>query len=197
VHLACQIWKRFGSNSEKPLNSSRSISRDESNPRKMEVDELERKSKALMISTAVVLAVLSAIAVMAYANNSTNVTGTTTDIESSWGHFGGHGPFGRHGRGCGPGGFVTVSQEFKDNVINIAKNDSDVQNLLTGGYNITDVRPIISSTVQGNGTVVTKATSAILMLEKDTTGRAEVWVDLEQAKVTRIVILTRTVIEKP
>ena len=41
-----------------------------------------------------------------------------------------------------------------------------------------------------------KATNAILMLSKDTTGRATVWVSIEQAKVTRIEILTRTVIEK-
>ena len=92
---------------------------------------------------------------------------------------------------------VTVSQEFKDNVINIMQNDTDVQQLPTDGYNITNVRSIISATVEGDGTVTMKATSAIVMLSKDTTGRATVWVDLEQAKVTRIVTLTRTVIEKP
>jgi len=82
-------------------------------------------------------------------------------------------------------------------VINIAKNDTDVQNLLADGYNVTGVRPIIKTIVEGDGSVVTKATSAIVMLEKDTTGHASVWVDLEQGKVTKIVILTRTVIEKP
>jgi len=92
---------------------------------------------------------------------------------------------------------IEVSEQFKQNVINIAKNDTDVQNLLNEGYNITMVKPIIKSVVEGDGTVVTKATSAILILEKGTTGRAFVWVDLEQAKVTRIEILTRTVIEKP
>jgi len=35
------------------------------------------------------------------------------------------------------------------------------------------------------------------MLQKDTSGRASVFVNLEEGKVTRIVILTRTVIEKP
>ena len=34
------------------------------------------------------------------------------------------------------------------------------------------------------------------MLEKDETSHVSVWVDLEEAKVTEIVILTRTVIEK-
>ncbi len=102
---------------------------------------------------------------------------------------------GRHGpRGFG---FIEVSEEFEQNVINIAKNDTDVQTLLDEGYNITAVRPIIKTVVEADGTVATKATSAIVVLEKDTTGCASVWVDIEQAKVTEIVILTRTVIEKP
>lgn len=92
---------------------------------------------------------------------------------------------------------MEVSEEFEANVIDIAKSDEDVQDLLDDGYNITGVRPIIKSVVEGDGSVVTKATSAIVMLEKDTTSRASVWVDLEEAKVTEIVILTRTVIEKP
>jgi hypothetical protein len=35
------------------------------------------------------------------------------------------------------------------------------------------------------------------MLSKNTTGRAFVTVNVEEGKVTEIVILTRTVIEKP
>jgi len=102
---------------------------------------------------------------------------------------------GMRGHGfCGP---IEVSEEFKENVINIAKKDSDVQSLLNQGYNVTAVKPIIKTVVEGDGTVVTKATSAILILQKNTTGLAIVWVDLEQGKVTRIEILTRTVIEKP
>jgi hypothetical protein len=42
-----------------------------------------------------------------------------------------------------------------------------------------------------------KATTAIVMMSQNNTGRAAVTVNVEQAKVTRIVILTRTVIEKP
>jgi hypothetical protein len=104
-------------------------------------------------------------------------------------------PHGMRGQGCY--GSIEVSEEFKENVINIAKSDTDVQNLLNQGYNITCVRPIIKTIVEGNGTVITKATSAILMLQKDTTGRAVVTVDVENAKVTEIVILTKTVIQKP
>ena len=110
-------------------------------------------------------------------------------------------PFGRHGGpgpfGMGEFGGIEVSAEFKDNVINIAKNDSDVQQLLNDGYNVTNVMPTIKTVLNGDGSVVTKATNATLMLEKDTSGRALVSVDLTQSKVTQIVILTRTVINKP
>jgi hypothetical protein len=71
-----------------------------------------------------------------------------------------------------------------------------VHGLLEEGYNIARVRPIIRSIVEADGNVETKATSAIIMLEKDETSHTSVWVDLEEAKVTEIVILTRTVIEK-
>lgn len=99
-------------------------------------------------------------------------------------------------RGRGGYGFVEVSEEFEENVVSIAENDEDVQELLDDGYNITGVRPIIKTVVEADGSVVTKATDAIVMLEKDETSHASVWVDVEEAKVTKIVILTRTVIEK-
>jgi hypothetical protein len=72
-----------------------------------------------------------------------------------------------------------------------------VQKLIADGYNVTSVRPIIKTVIDAEGNVVTKATSAVLTLQKDTTGQATVMVDIEEAKVTQIVILTRTVIEKP
>lgn len=154
-----------------------------------------------MISTVLVLAVLSGIALMAYANANgvTNDTGTITNVTSYYDQYdNGTRPFfGRHGFGgrCG-GGSITVSQEYKDTVLNIAESDSDVQNLLADGYNITGIRPTINTVVGADGTVTMKATTAIVSLQQGTTGRASVWVDVEQAKVTRIEILTITVIEK-
>jgi len=116
------------------------------------------------------------------------------------GGFGGMGFGGGH-RG-GPmgafGGFraIEVSEEFEQKVTDIAENDTDVQNLLADGYNVTAIRPIIKTVVDADGYVTTKATSAIVMLQKDTSGCASVSVDVENAKVTEIVILTRTVIDK-
>ncbi|MBO3839369.1 MAG: hypothetical protein QXU09_01295 [Thermoproteota archaeon] len=93
--------------------------------------------------------------------------------------------------------FINVSEEFKENVANVAKNDEDVQKLLSEGYNITCIRPIISTSIGKDGSVVTKAKSAVLVLRKNFSGIAFVWVDVEKGKVTRIEIITRTVIEKP
>ena len=96
---------------------------------------MERKTKILGISTLLILAILSGIAVMAYANGLTNDTSPESNIMPDFGgcHGGGHG-FGRRGFGWGPRVFINVSQEFKDNVINIAKSDPDVQKLLADGY---------------------------------------------------------------
>jgi len=110
--------------------------------------------------------------------------------------------FGRGGmrfgmRGFGGFGPVEVSEEFEQTVTSIAESDTDVQNLIADGYNVTSVNPIIKTVIDAEGNVVTKATSAVLMLQKDTTGHATVMVDIEEAKVTQIVILTRTVIDKP
>jgi hypothetical protein len=151
-----------------------------------------------MLSTVLVLAILSGIAVMVYANGVINSTNTTSDQVYNYGdHYNGIiAPFGRHGCGKEFGGSITVSQEYKDNVISILQNDSDVQNLLASGYNITNVRPIISTIVEADGTVTMKAATAIVTLCQNTSGRAQVMVDVEQAKVTQIVILTKTVIEK-
>ena len=91
---------------------------------------------------------------------------------------------------------IQVSSDFTANVTSIAKNDSDVQNLLTQGYNITSVHPVITTTVDGNGNVVTKASTADVLLQGNNGSRAFVVVDLTQSKVTKIVTLTVTEIDK-
>jgi hypothetical protein len=91
---------------------------------------------------------------------------------------------------------TSKSVQPNQTVMNIVNNDSDVQNLLTQGYSVQGAIPIIKSVVQGDGTVVTSATNAVVMLANGTAGRAEVYVDVTNAKVTQIVITTRTVITK-
>jgi hypothetical protein len=157
------------------------------------------RTKALLLLTAVAAAtIISGITLTAYsANNATN----TNDDYPTWNNEGMMTPRcgGPHGmmRGRGVGfGYIEVSDEYEANVLNIATNDTDVQALLNEGYNITQVRPIIKTVVEADGTVVAKASTAIVVLVKDTTSHATAMVDLEQGKVTEIVILTRTVIEK-
>jgi heme/copper-type cytochrome/quinol oxidase subunit 2 len=100
---------------------------------------------------------------------------------------------------CRPRGYpprLEVSEDFKQRVLGIAESDSDVKNLLSEGYNITAIRPIVKAFVQGDGTVTVKATGAVLLLSKDKTGWANVEVDVEAGKVIKIIIHSRTVIQK-
>jgi hypothetical protein len=176
---------------------------------------MNRKIKVLALISVVVVAVVAASLVLAMqstvkadSNNavasdaestlpSINATNISGFFNNEYMGFGG--PRGM-GMGQGFGGFggfgsIQVSSDFTQNVTNIAKSDSDVQNLLNQGFNITSVRPVISTVVDGNGNVVTKASTADVILQS-TTGRAFVVVDLDQAKVTKIVTLTVTEIDK-
>lgn len=159
---------------------------------------MDSKSKVMILLTIVaVSAFLGGMALTAY--------GVDNDEENSNGFpewFNGRMIAGTCGmprrwpHGWGRGGFIEISEEFEENAINIAESDEDVQALLDDGYSIAGVRPMIKSVVDADGNVETKATDAIVILEKDETSRATAWVNLEGAKVTKIVILTRTVIEK-
>ncbi len=184
---------------------------------------MNRRIKLLaLVSIVVVLAAIGTSLALAEQNTvkadttaqiATDVTATQTPLAvnatDNWG-FLGSGPMGFGGpRGMmgmrggfgGPGGMmggfgaIQVSSDFTANVTNIVNSDSDVQALLSQGYNITAIRPVISTTIDGNGNIVTSATTANVMLQS-TTGRALVTVDLTQEKVTKIVTTTTTVINK-
>jgi len=104
-------------------------------------------------------------------------------------------------RGCRGGfgagiGNIEISSEYTQNVEAIINNDTDVQTLISEGYNMTSVVPIVHSVIGADGTLTSKASTAIVTLENGTSGIATVKVDIEQSKVTQIVILTRTVIDK-
>lgn len=180
---------------------------------------MNRKIKVLSLISAIVVATVAASLLLAMQStakadsnkavasdaettlssiNATNIGGFFNKGDMGFGgHRGMNQGFGGFGGSEGPGGFgsIQVSSDFTQNVTNIAKSDSDVQNLLNQGFNITSVRPVISTVVDGNGNVVTKASTADVILQS-TTGRAFVVVDLDQAKVTKIVTLTVTEIDK-
>jgi hypothetical protein len=182
----------------------------------MEVNVIKGKNKALaLFSVIAIAAVISGIMIAPQMANATETEDTSLTIQATdatasqeMNEFSTSSlnndcmRFGRHGMRFGMhkfGGFgpIEVSEEFEQTVTTIAESDTDVQNLIADGYNVTSVRPLIKTLIDVEGNVVTKATSAVLTLQRDTTGHATVMVDIEEAKVTQIVILTRTVIDKP
>jgi hypothetical protein len=106
------------------------------------------------------------------------------------------GPRGDRGQFGAGFGNLEVSSEYIQNVKNIINNDTDVQTLISQGYNITSIVPIVHSVVGADGTITSKASTAIVTLENGTSGFATVRVDIDQSKVNQIVIVTRTVIDK-
>lgn len=151
---------------------------------------------AMMVVALAVIGIVAAAGSSVTPITTATAQGATTNTENNqqlcpkwhWGKM--RGPFGR-----GFGSAVSVSEEFQQNVINIANTDPDVQNLLSAGYENIRVIPMIKAVVQGNGDVAFKATSAVLTLVKNGS-HAFVYVDLEAGKVTKIVKVERTVIEK-
>jgi hypothetical protein len=135
-------------------------------------------------------------------SDTTNSTDTVTGDASNIFLGMGRGPmgFGRRGMGfareCGGFGGIEVSDEYNAAVTTILESDTDVQQLLTDGFNVTRIMPIVKTVIDGEGNVATKATNATVILSKDTAGLAFVSVDLAQNKVTQIITYTKTVIEK-
>jgi hypothetical protein len=149
-------------------------------------------------------------------SNSTN-TDTTTDtsitqdttfpqfeynmqtMDSGQG-FGFDGGLGCRGHGAGPMGGnmnnIELSDEYTANVNETLSSDSDVANLISEGYTVTSIHPVIKNVIESDGTLTTKATTAIVTLQNGDSGIATVKVDVENSAVTQITIITRTVIDK-
>jgi hypothetical protein len=92
---------------------------------------------------------------------------------------------------------IEISSDYTANVISILNNDSDVlEKLLSQGYNVTSIDPIVKNVIEGNETIATQAATAKVILTNGTSGYATVNVDVANAKVTQIIIIVRTVIDK-
>ena len=91
---------------------------------------------------------------------------------------------------------IEISSAYNETIYSILTNDTDVANLLSEGYNVTAIHPILHSVIGGDGTVTTQASTATVLLQKGDTGYATVTVDVTNDKVTHIVIVTETVIDK-
>jgi hypothetical protein len=137
------------------------------------------------------------------ATTAPTTTDTTTAPQDGGMQMMDQGSMGGHdGRGHGMnmmggiGGGVEISSEYNATITAILENDTDVASLLSQGYNVTAIHPIIKTVVEGDGTVTAKATTATVTLTNGTTGFARVTVDIENSKVTYIETVTRTVIDK-
>lgn len=171
------------------------------------------------MALATLAAVLGVVTMTALADtNSTStetsaaaVTSTTQDT-SALSQFGGmqmmdqgsQGFMGGHsGRGHGMenpmlGGMsnIEISSEYNATINAILTNDTDVTNLISEGYNVTSIHPIIKTVITADGTVATQATTVIVTMTNGTSGYATVNVDIANSKVTYITIVTMTVIDK-
>ena len=90
---------------------------------------------------------------------------------------------------------IQVSSEYEDAVVSIVKSDPDASKLLSEGYNITAIRPLVTAVVTGTGDVALQAKQAVVLL-KGSSGFAQVLVDLAQGKVLKITVVTVTVKSK-
>ena len=151
---------------------------------------VNRRHILMVLSIIALTAIIGSIALTAYASNNTGENGIR--VKSLNKEFYGFRQMHRAWRGER----LEISAEYNETVIGIAKSDEDVQNLLSEGYSIASIRPVIKRVVEGDGSVTQKASSSIVVLTKNNAGRALVWIDLESKKVTKIVIFTMTVIDK-
>jgi hypothetical protein len=178
---------------------------------------MNRKTTAISLILLTTLAsAVGALTLTAFAASDTNstTTDTTTIITSdsaqssnqlqfegrmmmdSQGFGGGSGGRGGHGEGfIGGNANMEVSTEYTANVNAILYNDTDVQNLVSQGFNVTSINPIVKNVIGSDGTLTTQATTAIVTMQNGTSGYATVKVDVANSTVTQIITITRTVID--
>ena len=170
----------------------------------------------MLLSITTIAVICAGLATTAFATD-TNSTTTTSEITDTtrttcpsfaplWdtamimgeqGFRGGPEGHRRNGPGFGgPMGNVELSSEYNQTVTVILSSDTDVQNLISQGYSVTSIKPQTKSVIGADGTVTTKATTATVTMQNGSSGYASVKIDITNAKVTQIVILTRTVIDK-
>jgi hypothetical protein len=176
--------------------------------------KIERKKIMLtLLVVAASAAVIGGLVVKGQANAETLVTSHPSTTISTGSHNDTMPPFSdmrdmlsenpicqEFGTGRGRGGHTynnyELSTEYKQTIDDILSNDSDVQSLVNQGYNVTSIIPQVKNIISAGGTVTAKATTAVVILKNGTSGYATVNVNIETIKIDKIVIITRTVIDK-
>ena len=173
----------------------------------MEVEKIDKKTTAIsLIMLTALAATVGAITMTTFAATDTAVNaepsqntnqlqfGANLMMEQCFNGFGG-GPRGHRGFMMGGMRNIEVSEEYTAAINAILGKDSDVQNLVSQRYNVTAINPIIKTIIGADGTVTTKASSAVVFMQ-GTSGFATIKVDVTNQAVTEIVTITRTVIDK-
>jgi hypothetical protein len=169
-------------------------------------EKIEKKRILILLLAGILAISVGGVLLSDIVSGANNSTGTITPLITTtpittqgknWAMMGGDWKGGHGGRNCGGRmGDVEVSAEYTQKVKDILSGDSDVNNLLTQGYNVTSIKPTIKTSVAGDSTVTQTASKASVTLTKESTGFARVDVDVTAGKVLRIEIVTRTVIDK-
>lgn len=60
-----------------------------------------------------------------------------------------------------------LSTEYKQTINDILSSDSDVQNLISQGYNVTSIMPQVKNVIGADGSVTAKATTALVILNTE------------------------------
>jgi uncharacterized protein (UPF0297 family) len=168
-----------------------------------------------LVLLATLATVIGALSITAFATDTNSTSTATTTTTTSQPQSAGNAQFGpgmmtdMQGFGGGPGGHggpgggftggmanIEVSSEYTSNVNAILNNDTDVQSLISQGYNVTAINPIVKYVIAGDGTVTMKATTAEVLLQNGTSGYAVANVDVANTKVTQLIVFTQTVIDK-
>lgn len=93
----------------------------------------------------------------------------------------------REGRGILRPFAVEVSNEYRAKVESILRSDPDTSALLEEGYNITSIKPIVKLVAQGDGSIDVRADKVTVILFKNGSGRAIVYVDVAGSSVIEVV----------
>lgn len=147
---------------------------------------MEKKYLVLVIVVvlASILSILSVVT-LAYTQKNNGVE-TPSSASKIWVPLAWNSRF-RRAFGWGARGLeAVISDEFKQKVVSILQKDSNVATLLNQGYNITNIKPIATMIVGGDGSVTFRATKAVVTLCNGNGGRAVVYVDVEGGKVLAV-----------
>lgn len=121
-----------------------------------------KKATVMATVIAVIIAVGAGYVISAYAQDSNN--NTTTNIQSVTPGM----PWTPHKRGVLRIPAIEVSSEYNSTVMSVLESNSETSQLLSQGFSLKVVNPLIRAYVDANGEVILRATQSIAVLTNGT-----------------------------